>query len=145
MKKISEHIVKWLAILMSVVYLLTPLQNEVVEVMYFVAHNFSKPNFILSHDYETNLQNSSSTSDLVIRYHEHKFVDVVNEMLGDETSDNDTKLPSLEDIKIDKHFCVSKYDLLKKHLFKKMASSYVYKEKLKSNFCKKEKIPPKVA
>ncbi|TYA74717.1 hypothetical protein [Seonamhaeicola marinus] len=144
MKPIGNHIIKCVAVLISIAYLLSPLRNEVVKALHSVVHNFNDTHFVLGHNHDNGFKDnvSHSLSDLID--HEHEFLDIVNAIIGQETEHSDSKNSTIEDLKIDKHFFTSEYNLRKQELYETTSLNFRYKVIVTTNFYKKEKIPPQL-
>ena len=143
MKSFKTHIVKWTATVMCLVYFISPLHNQIVSVLHSVSHHLSKPNFVLSHNHQFNHEITYHPVSSVLD-HDHKLIDLIDNILDSKSNSDDSNIPSIEDIIFDKHFCVSKYNYTSNAFDENLINSNFYLEKLSDKYFKKIKIPPKI-
>lgn len=139
MKKLKTHIIKFTAIVISMIYLLMPIHKEVKITLHNISHFLEMPNVILSHNHNENLNYKVKSS--TITYHEHKILDLLDALTNTDTSTKDSNKPYETNNKIDKHFHSLKYTILNR-VSTKSVVFYNYKEKLNNYFLKKIKRPP---
>ncbi|MCF7568038.1 hypothetical protein L3X37_06620 [Sabulilitoribacter arenilitoris] len=123
------------------IYLLMPIHKEVRSTLHRISHFLEMPNTILSHNKYENINYNLTAS--AITYHEHKILDLLNNLTEANSKTNESNKPHVVISKIDKHFHLSKYGVLKLIETKSSLAIDCYKEKLKTLFYKKIKIPPK--
>lgn len=145
MKVLKKHIIKFLAITMSVMYLLTPLKRELIAVLHSISHNLEKPTTVISHSHEFNTEVYYKTT--TTYSHEHRIIDFIDIILNVATGDSDTESNKSKtiDIEFDKHFCSSKYKLLKPVLPSSSSIISLYKQNKTTKFFKKIEVPPKIS
>jgi hypothetical protein len=118
-----------------------PINKEFISTLHNISHFLEIPDAILSHNQNKNLSYKVTAPN--ITFHEHKILDLLDNLIKTNNENNDSNNQDVVISKIDKHFHLSKYKVSK--LFE-TKSSYVidvYKEKEKALFYKKIKIPPK--
>ncbi|GAA4882256.1 hypothetical protein GCM10023311_00410 [Flaviramulus aquimarinus] len=142
MKRIKIHIVKFVAIVISVIYMLMPIHKEVKSVLHSMSHYLQMPDMVLSHNQDQNLNYKTQTSN--ITFHQHKLIDLLDAFIGNKTNNEDSNKAHIFNIKIDKHFYDHKYKY--QELISTKTSSIIdnYKEKIKDEFFGKIKVPPKI-
>ncbi|WP_034045175.1 hypothetical protein [Wocania ichthyoenteri] len=143
MEKLKIHIIKFTAIVISVMYVLMPIHKEAKRVLHSISHFIEMPNAILSHNQNENLDYKVKTP--TITYHEHKILDILDVFAEVNNDTEDSNKPSLVDSKIDKHFHSSKYKEQKLITSKSLAVIDSYTEKVKALFYRKIKVPPKTS
>lgn len=142
MKNLKVHIIKFVAVFMSVMYFVSPLKSNIVDIMHKISHHISQPSFVLSHDTEFNLENKFSLKS--ISEHEHNFINVFEDIFSLGFNEKDNNLPMTKDLKIDKHMYSSKIKIDEMHSFKLPLFLFFYSEKLQICALKKRKIPPQL-
>ncbi|WOD43238.1 hypothetical protein [Hwangdonia lutea] len=140
MKNVKSQIIKFTAIAISVLYIFTPLHKEVKYVLHSISHALEMPTNLIFHHHNENLnyKNKSSTT----RYHEHNILDLLDGLSEANNSTKNTNIPNIIDIKIDKHFYYSKFNIKKLIATKSPTVIDSYKEKVMELFYIKIKIPP---
>ena len=141
MKRCKIHIVKFIAIVISIIYMLIPIQKELKSALHGISHFLQMPDHLISHNQNENLNYEVKV--LTILYHEHKILDLLDAFTDKNNSANDSNKPNLVDSKIDKHFHSSKYKVIKLVTTKSSSVLDNYHEKVKDLFYKKIKRPPK--
>ncbi len=141
MKSFKIHIVKFIAIVISILYIFMPIHKEVKSMLHTMSHYLQMPNTVLSHNLDDNLDYKYSKS--TISNHEHVLIDILDFFSDDNSQNTDSNKPGLVDISIDKHFRAPKFKVIR---FVRTESLHVigYREKnIKKGFYRKIKIPPK--
>lgn len=141
MKEIKKIIIKFAAIVISMIYLLMPIHKEVRSTLHSISHFLEMPNTIISHNQNENINYNLTAS--TITYHEHKILDLLNNLAEANTNTNEANKPDKVDNKIDKHFYSYKFKASKLISKKLLLVIDSYKEKVKDLFYIKIKIPPK--
>lgn len=139
MKNIKTHIIKFIAIVISITYLVMPIHKEVKSTLHSISHFLEIPKNILSHDKKDNLNYKTAST---FTYHEHKILDILDSFSKANTSDSDSNQQRIVISKIDKHYYTPKYKV--SYFIETQLSRVIdcYKEKEKALFYKKIKIPP---
>ncbi|MEW4924165.1 hypothetical protein [Algibacter sp. 2305UL17-15] len=141
MKQLKIHIIKFVAITMSIAYLIAPLHNEINSVLHFISHNLEKPSVLISHNFDINSEVKLMPS--AISSHEHRIIDFIDTIFGeDDAEQKDSKQPNPKESKIDKHLSSFNYGLEKLFSTKRVSTTCCYTDKIQSGFYKKIKIPP---
>lgn len=139
MIRINRHIVKFLAVSISLIYVLMPLHNELKGMLHSVSHYLEMPNSVLSHNQDDNLNykyKKTATS-----FHQHKIIDFLD-LIDSSTTTENSDVPNLVDNKIDKHFFSSTYRVLKQVLATSPPVLCDYTKKIKNGFHRKIIYPP---
>lgn len=142
MKRLKGHIIKFVAIAISVIYMLMPIHKEVKSALHDVLHYLEMPDFVLSHNQDKNLNYKFQAS--TISYREHKLINLLDAFIGKKNNNEDSNKTHVVNVKIDKHFHDHKYKY--QELIPTKTSSVIdhYKEKIKDDFYGKVKVPPKI-
>ena len=105
-KGLKPLIIKQLALLIGICYLLNPLQNQINEVFHVVSHALETPNYIISHDSNT-IYEHQSYEHSYHRFgdldHDHLLVDFINSVLEASNDNEDSEDSILTQTTIDKH------------------------------------------
>ncbi|MFD1162113.1 hypothetical protein [Hwangdonia seohaensis] len=140
MKTVKAHIIKFTAIAISVMYIFMPLHKEVKYVLHSISHALEMPDNLISHHHNENLNYKFKAS--TNRYHEHNILDLLDGLSDANSNTKNQNLPNVVDIKIDKHFHNSKFNIQELTVTKSSPVIDSYKEKVKALFYVKLKIPP---
>ncbi len=140
----EPFIIQCVAVLISSLYILSPLKEEVSNIVYVLGHVFQAPKTILSHksmDNEITVFNSKQHQ-IKIQKHNHEVSDFICELFKKSNTD-EGQSPIQKTTKIDKHItyhtiileCI--VDLkIKKHTF------FYRKQKMRKGFLAPIKDPP---
>jgi hypothetical protein len=139
MIRLNKHIVKFSAVVISLIYILMPLHNEFKSAFHSLSHYLEMPDVVLSHNQNENLKYKTSTNS----FHGNKIIDLLDYLADTTTNNDDTNKANLVDNKIDKHFYSSKYELLNLGCIKSTPVLVNYIEKIKEGFYEKIIDPPK--
>jgi hypothetical protein len=139
MIRLNIHIVKFSAVVISLIYILIPLHNELKSALHGMSHYLEMPDVVLSHNQNENLNYKTSTNS----FHGHKIIDLLDYLAEATNNNEDSNKANLVDNKIDKHFYSSKYKVLKLGFTKSTLVFDNYIEKLKEGFYEKIIDPPK--
>ena len=141
MKRCKIHIVKFIAIVISIIYVLMPIHKELKSALHSISHFLQMPDHLISHNQNENLNYEVKVP--TILYHEHKILNLLDAFTDANTSANESNKPNLVDSIIDKHFYSSKYSLPKLIETERLSVIDSYKENLNYLFYIKIKEPPK--
>lgn len=141
MKEIKRHVVKVVAIIISVIYLVLPIHNEVKSLLHSISHSLEMPNVVMSHNYQKHQVIDYEKSERTA--HKHKLIDLLDYVFGADSSEKDSNKPYNLEHKVDKHFSSSNEveTMLVSALTESVNDNY--KKRKKETFLKKIKIPPK--
>jgi len=109
MKRLKIHIVKFLAIVISIVYLLMPIHKEVKSALHSMSHYVQMPDVIMSHNHNENQNYKFKESTLA--HHEHQIIDLLDGIFDSDSNgseDNQRESTTIE-FKINKHITSNKY------------------------------------
>lgn len=104
-KGLKPYIIKYLAILMGIFYLLNPLHQQINTVFHKISHGLDMPNFVVQH------QTASANHQMHVNHqhitekslHEHVFLDFMNSFFYTSNEENRSRDLFLPTIKVDKH------------------------------------------
>jgi hypothetical protein len=143
MKDIKKYIIKVVAVIVSFMYLLTPIHSEVIDALHSLSHGFlSKPTFVLSHGSQINLEQRLDNVSMLS--HDHKIIDFIDNIFTNKKQSKGSEIPIFNNIKIDKHVCSSKYKLFENISFQDSNNSYAYLEQMEDFYYKKQIRPPQL-
>ncbi len=112
-----QLLIKWVAVLMSLCYVLSPLNDQIGNIMHSLSHELQAPNFLISHasphnDHSLKVHqdhtNATNETD-----HEHALIEFVQNLL--ESTNQHEQFPEergLSVTKIDKHLNNTSYFLI---------------------------------
>lgn len=138
MIRLNIHIVKFSAVVISLIYILMPLHNEFKSVFHSISHYLEMPDVVLSHNQNENLNYKTSTNS----FHSHKIIDLLDYLEDDTNNNEDSNKANLVDNKIDKHFYPSKYNIPELVDKKPTQELHNYTEKINKGFFRKILDPP---
>lgn len=138
MIKLNIHIVKFSAVVISLIYILMPLHNEFKSALHSMSHYLEMPDVVLTHNQHENLNYKTSTNS----FHGHKIIDLLDYFADDTNNNEDSNKANLVDNKIDKHFYPSKYNIPELVDKKSTQELNNYTEKIKKGFFRKIIDPP---
>lgn len=119
MKELKAHIVKSLAILICIIYIVMPINMEIRSVLHTISHSLKGPSYVFQHN-EIDNHKFVNQAKFDIKSgshehnHEHKILDFLNSVFesasdkGDSQKGESTNL----DFKINKHIKSKKYTLI---------------------------------
>ncbi|WP_339704492.1 hypothetical protein [uncultured Kriegella sp.] len=110
---------KWIAVLMGICYLTTPLHQQIGTVLHSVSHFFEMPGHVMSHDsfvdHDSFKEHLHIEHEIGVNDHEHGILDFFDSIFKASNDEDDSKDAFITKIKIDKHFVVTK-NLVQSHL-----------------------------
>lgn len=127
------------------IYLGSPLQNEILNICHNLSHNLSMPSYIISHDYEVNSRQLNKLPEPSYMSDSHRLLDDLALALNQDTDESDTEFPSTKNVKVDKHVCSNNYKLRICVYLEHTALIYNHCKILLLKHSKKEKIPPQIS
>ncbi|MCW5515235.1 hypothetical protein [Muriicola sp. Z0-33] len=108
-------LIKRLAFIIAVFYLLSPFQQQLSTVLHNLSHDLSLPDYVMTHASEFSEEGVYShqygqhrTSKIV---HEHQIIDFVQSLLQNTSENNSQSDPLVPGKSIDKHLVAFKYTL----------------------------------
>ena len=104
-KGLKPSIIKYLAILMGIFYLLNPLHQQINTVFHKISHGLDMPNFVVQHqtasaDHQMHVNHQHITEK---RLHKHVLLDFMNSFFYTSNEENRSRDLFLPTIKVDKH------------------------------------------
>lgn len=145
-KGLKPKFIKQMALLMSICYLMTPLQNQITSVLHELSHGLEMPNSVLSHKanehsfieihnpHEHKTQNSS---------HEHPLIDLVDLVFDSSKENHKSDKKSLSKVELKKHITFDEVILPIKFQNKTNKLFFAYDTALLVGFSEELDAPPK--
>ena len=145
-KGLKPKFIKQMALLMSICYLMTPLQNQITSVLHELSHSLEMPNSVLSHKsnehsfikihepHEHETQNSS---------HEHPLIDLVDFVFDSSKENHKSDKKSLSKEELKKHITLNKVILPIKFKNNSNKLFFVHEAELRVGFSEELDAPPK--
>lgn len=99
MKNVKQHIIQLVAISISLLYVLHPLQNQIKDGLHAISHAIEAQNTVVAHSHSHTSTTTHSHSHAV--NHEHQLITFFNDLFG--APENDSNDGFVQEIKIDKH------------------------------------------
>ncbi len=111
-KGLKPKLIKHMALLVSICYLVNPLQQQISMVLHEISHDLEFPHYVMSH--ETNLNTNSEihlkhSHHVVTSDHEHNLIDFIDTLFQGLDESNPSNDSLFTEIKWDKH--ISSYGL----------------------------------
>ncbi len=114
---LKPHLIKQMAMLMSICYLMNPLQQQINSLLHSLSHELEIPNYVLSHDSNANIvltkhyhfENQDTASE-----HHHALIDFVDSIFEAYHENHNSDNSQLTDAKWDKHITTNGLELPKK-------------------------------
>lgn len=145
---LKPQFIKQMALLMSICYLLNPLQNQINMVLHEISHGLELPNSVLSHKahltettYDNHVIHAHDNS-YFEHEHEHPLVDFVNSIFEASNKENNSDNSQLVEVKWDKHITAYKFKLPIHYKIKVSKRFYSFEKQLKTRHSKRLKEPP---
>ncbi len=136
---LKPKIIKYVAILISMCYVLSPIQKQVSTLMHFVSHQLEMPHYVLNHENESEKKNHKHKINIV--EHEHSFIDIVTTFLK-HSCDGDSDNSNLNKGEWDKHFNETNFYLsINTVLVSKKTFGFTENNNTKEFFKKRNKPP----
>lgn len=144
-KGLKPFLIKYLAMLMGVCYLMNPLQKPISSLVHEISHALESPSQIISHRSISNYEHSSykhydaAYSEM---RHEHGMVDLIDTIFETSSEKNNREKPFLKDFKIDKHITTNQFQLQEPFEKPIISTFRMLQEKSKCGYFEKLKKPP---
>lgn len=111
----KKLLIQRLALAIAVVYLLSPLQHHIGDVLHSLSHDLSLPDYVMTHARGSSKEFINAhqyadhrTGEIV---HEHEILDFVQSLLQDGVDNEQSPDPNLPSTSIDKHLVLYGYKL----------------------------------
>lgn len=101
MANIKQLLVQIIAISISLLYVLHPLQNQFKDGLHAISHAIEAQNSITAHSHSHSSIAKHSHSHTHVQNHDHQIITFINDLFG--APENDSNDGILQEIKIDKH------------------------------------------
>jgi len=143
-KGLKPLLIKRLALLMGICYLMNPLQQQIKTIFHTISHAIEVPNSVMGH-------NSNSENDEIHGHHahqtdaiqhDHSLIDLIDSVLSASNENKDSEDSILIEIKIDKHITTYQFALFENLALEKLSNFWAPKEKQKRGYFQNEKEPP---
>ena len=85
--KIKHTLLKAMAVLITLCYIVEPAQKELRYVFHFISHNLQAPSYVLQHETDINYKDLAKSQNSLTD-HEHEILDFIDKIL-DSSSKND--------------------------------------------------------
>lgn len=143
MKTTKRYIIKFVAVIISTIYVISPIHNEVKKVLHSISHSLEMFDITMSHHYKKHqaIRYKKATTSTE---HRHQIIDALDFLFGGNTTKKDSKEPYNLVDKLDKHISSSNDIKTKFNLSITQSANDNYLELKKEIFYKKIKIPPKM-
>ncbi|WP_394748818.1 hypothetical protein [Spongiimicrobium salis] len=146
-KGLKPFIIKNIAILIGICYLLQPLHQQIGEVLHTVSHHIDAPTSVLAHDHtdSTPLDMHAPDDHMTASVdHEHGFMDFIAELFESSDSDEHPGKTQKRDIKMSKHL-LARFDLvLPQEILQKNKISVLWEHELLKGYESEFYPPPKI-
>lgn len=99
---LKNWLVKRVAIIIVVCYLISPIQNQVYQIFHDLSHFIEMPSTLLSHSYDTQYEvHKAKAHHRVVNNHSHELITFVSKLLENNDADSEK---SISQNTFDKHF-----------------------------------------
>lgn len=109
MKKV---LIQRLALIIAVVYLLSPFQQQISSVLHSLSHDLSLPDYVMTHSRENPQSHQYGDHRTNKINHEHQFIDFVQSLLEDSGDNEQQPDPYTPAKSVDKHLVQYTYTLV---------------------------------
>lgn len=141
MRNIKQHIVQLIAISISLLYVLHPLQDQIKDALHAVSHAIETHTVATAHSHSNTSTTTHSHSHSHNQNHEHQIITFINNLFG--ALDNDSKDVLVLDIKIDKHIVDTYTYIFKNNTTLTINYIYTNPDKTKKGYITAVEKPPK--
>lgn len=145
-KGFKPKFIKQMALLMSICYLMNPLQQQINTVLHNISHGLELPNSVLSHKANSTTEaqeiHVAHEHDRTAAEHEHLLIDFIASIFEASNQENDSDNSQLVEVKWDKHISVYQFKLPDSFVFNMNTCFYSLEKRLKKGYSKKRKEPP---
>ena len=144
-KGLKPFIIKYMAMLMGICYLINPLQEPINVLLHEISHGIESPTHLIAHGSISNFEHKSfdhydaSSYDL---QHDHAIVDLINTIFETSDEKNNSDKSLLKKVKIDKHITTNQFQLQKHFKINIVSTFQMLQEKSRCGYFEKMKIPP---
>ncbi|MEG3658595.1 hypothetical protein V5097_14385 [Arenibacter palladensis] len=104
-KGFKPALIKHIAIIMGICYLMNPIRQQLISLLYNVAHELEQPNYVLLHPTPSAIPQVHATHLHVAieRFHEHAFLDFVSTFFSTFNEEDHARDSHFDSIPLDKH------------------------------------------
>jgi len=144
-KGLKPKFIKQIALLMSICYLINPLQNQIIEVLHSLSHSLEIPSSIFTHENKSITafeSHESHSHDNRVSEHEHELIDLVDLILDGSSEDKDSEDAPLKEFKVKKHLVAYSLKLPFKFFVNSSKTTFFYHPKLKDGHPQIISLPP---
>ncbi|MCL5244235.1 hypothetical protein M4I21_00335 [Cellulophaga sp. 20_2_10] len=141
MRNIKQHIVRLIAVSISLLYVLHPLQDQIKDGLHAISHAIETHTTASEHSHSNTSATAHSHSHTV--NHEHQVITFINNLFG--APDNDSNDTLVLDIKIDKHIVDTYTYIFKNNTPLHVNHSYTSLDKTTNGYITAVEKPPKSA
>lgn len=124
---LKKLLIKRLAFIMAVFYLLSPFHQQISTVLHSISHDLSLPDYVMTHssvgandELDSHQYGEHRTSQIV---HEHQIIDFLQNLLQDSSNSEQQSDPLVPNTSIDKHLVILSYSLVKEFKFDQKINS----------------------
>ena len=111
----KKLLIQRLALIIAVIYLLSPLQQQISAVLHSLSHDLSLPDYVMTHSHDFSNENNEAhqygdhrTDEIT---HEHQFIDFVQSLIKNTSQNEQQSDPKVPTKSIDKHLVIYGYKL----------------------------------
>ncbi len=130
LKGLKPKLIKQMALLMSICYLVSPLEQQITMVLHEVFHGLEMPSSALSHHTYEHVHLQDEHENNYVK-HEHPFIDLVNSVLDASNENKESDKVPFKKVKLKKH--ITSDILLLQERSKKIFASEFYMPKMEIN------------
>lgn len=142
-KGLKPLLIKRLALLMGICYLVNPLHQQINSVFHNVSHALEIPDYIMSHDSNYEHESYGHTDYQIGNLnHDHEIVDFIDSVFDASDEDGGSEDSMLTEIKIDKHITTYQFQFQNNFNIAIFQNFWLSQEKLESGYLKRLKEPP---
>ena len=88
--KIKHTLLKVIAVLITLCYIMEPAQKELRYVFHFISHNLQAPSYVLQHDTSISYKDLAKSKNSLTN-HEHEILDFIDKMVNSSSGNNKHK------------------------------------------------------
>lgn len=143
-KGIKPLFIKRLALLMSICYLMNPLQQQIKSAFHAISHAIEVPTSVMGHNSNSEIDeiHGNHKHQKNANHHDHSLIDLIDSVLTASKESNDSEDSMIVVVKIDKHINTYQYRLFENSTLEELNIFWALKEKQKRGHLEKQKKPP---
>ncbi len=122
LQDVRPFLIKGVAVLMGICYLLAPMHRQMGIVLHSVSHFLEMPGHVMSHaavsNHDSFTKHQHEAHEKLVNVHKHQVIDFLDSIFKASNHEGESQDALTTQIKIDKHFIISKYTIAERCVLK---------------------------